>query len=306
MNKILVSICIPTFNRSHELGMTLQSLVRQKGFDSTVEIVIVDNASTDSTEQTAKKFARKHKNIRYVRNKTNIGSDNNMVKAAMLGKGTYIKLLNDNKSFTAGALQRMKSIYNDAEECVVFFKNVGGHGITRTATVDDFLRDVSIHCTWLAGVSFRRDLLHRVGITKEDYPPYMSQTGVMLKLLKAHPTALVVSGEYMSEPVTPFRTGYNFYEVYCDIYVGYLNRLREEKWITPFTLKKMKRDILHRHIFPFTFDWLLNRRSNKLGTGRAIHYLLKNYKEDYLLYLFPIWALKKAMGDGWRKAIGNI
>ncbi len=302
MNKILVSICIPTFNRSHELGMTLQSLVRQKGFDSTVEIVIVDNASTDSTEQTAKKFARKHKNIRYVRNKTNIGSDNNMVKAAMLGKGTYIKLLNDNKSFTAGALQRMKSIYNDAEECVVFFKNVGGHGITRTATVDDFLRDVSIHCTWLAGVSFRRDLLHRVGITKEDYPPYMSQTGVMLKLLKARPTALVVSGQYMTEPVVPIRTGYNFYEVFGPIYIGYLSKLLRENIITKSTFKKMKRDILHRVIFPFTFETLFNRRLNKLGTDKALYHLFKNYKKDYLLYLFPLWVLRKMLKGGFKKA----
>jgi hypothetical protein len=221
----------------------------------------------------------------------------------MLANGKYIKLMNDNKSLTAGALEKMKAIFSGATESVVFFKNVGPHSIVRTSTVNDFLKDVSIHCTWLAGISFRRDLLHRVGITDRDFPPFMSQTGVMLKLLKKKPSALIVNGPYMTEPIIPFRGGYNLYEVYCEIYVRYLDQLNKEGWISKGTLKKMKRDILRFHIFPFTFDAMFGLRNNQLGTERAAYYMIRNFKDDYFLYLFPLWLLNKMVRFGWKKPI---
>jgi glycosyltransferase involved in cell wall biosynthesis len=228
MSKVVFSICIPTYNRAKELKATLTNIVRQKGFDRSVEIVVADNASPDKTKDVVESFRKKYKNIIYSRSKTNIGSDRNMVRAAMLASGKYIKLMNDNKALVPGALERMKTIFAGAKESVVFFKNHGPYSVLKTSTVDDFLSDVSIHCTWLAGISFRRDLLHRVGITEKDYPAFMSQTGVMLKLLKARPSGLVVNGLYMTEPVMPFRGGYNFYEVYCEVYVRYLNQAEQQ------------------------------------------------------------------------------
>ena len=46
----LLSICIPTYNRSEQLRRALESLVGQEGF-SEVEVVISDNCSTDGTEE---------------------------------------------------------------------------------------------------------------------------------------------------------------------------------------------------------------------------------------------------------------
>lgn len=62
-----VSICIPTFNRSDLLGEALQSVINQD-FES-MEILVVDNASIDNTEEVVKEYISFDQRVRYVKNK---------------------------------------------------------------------------------------------------------------------------------------------------------------------------------------------------------------------------------------------
>jgi glycosyltransferase involved in cell wall biosynthesis len=47
MNNFLVSILIPVYNREHLVGETIESALAQSY--SNIEIIIVDNCSTDNT-----------------------------------------------------------------------------------------------------------------------------------------------------------------------------------------------------------------------------------------------------------------
>ena len=69
MNKPLLSLCIPTYNRSQYLKKSIDSIVCQKEFlDGKVEIVISDNASDDDTREVVKPYLRRFANIFYNRN----------------------------------------------------------------------------------------------------------------------------------------------------------------------------------------------------------------------------------------------
>ncbi len=58
MGKPLISVVVPTFNRSDMLGDALQSLLRQEtGGEFSYEIVVVDNASTDATKEVVQQAA---------------------------------------------------------------------------------------------------------------------------------------------------------------------------------------------------------------------------------------------------------
>lgn len=63
----LVSIGLPTFNRSKSLERALDSLLAQTYVN--FELIISDNASTDSTESICREYARKDKRIKYFRQK---------------------------------------------------------------------------------------------------------------------------------------------------------------------------------------------------------------------------------------------
>jgi glycosyltransferase involved in cell wall biosynthesis len=58
-----VSIIIPTLNRSKLLKECLDSLLAQTYRD--MEIIVVDDGSTDNTQETLEEIAQKHNNVRY-------------------------------------------------------------------------------------------------------------------------------------------------------------------------------------------------------------------------------------------------
>lgn len=91
MVKPFFSIVIPTYNRCELLKATIAIILRQTFGD--FELIVSDNASTDETEKVVKSF--KDGRIRYFKNKTNIGPENNFQKGFSYAKGKYIFSMGD-------------------------------------------------------------------------------------------------------------------------------------------------------------------------------------------------------------------
>lgn len=85
----LVSIGVPVYNGEHYLEQALDSLCAQTFQD--MEILICDNASTDSTASICRRYARRDARIRYMRHETNIGAGPNFNSAFMRSTGKYFK-----------------------------------------------------------------------------------------------------------------------------------------------------------------------------------------------------------------------
>jgi len=86
-----VSIVIPTYNRAGYVKEAMQSVLNQTFVD--LELVIVDDTSTDQTTQAVEGF--KDKRIRYHRNSENIGITKNWNKSVELARGEYIVVFHD-------------------------------------------------------------------------------------------------------------------------------------------------------------------------------------------------------------------
>ena len=91
MSKIVLSICIPTYNRGKILVKSLNRLISFKSNE--IEIVVSDNCSQDDTEALIKKI--KDPRIKYFRNKTNLGFDRNLLKCCERANGMYYLFLSD-------------------------------------------------------------------------------------------------------------------------------------------------------------------------------------------------------------------
>jgi glycosyltransferase involved in cell wall biosynthesis len=89
----LFSVLIPTFNRCQFLKKALDSVLAQTY--PNIEIVVLDNASTDATQVYLEQMARQYHSIRYIRNTTNIGGIANWKKIETYAKGEYFVLLPD-------------------------------------------------------------------------------------------------------------------------------------------------------------------------------------------------------------------
>ena len=102
-NSLLLTICIPTFNRERSLKQCINSILSQNP-PPDVEILICDNASPDGTENVVSSFVEHNSNIRYIRNETNLGMDANFLKCLRNGKGQFLQLLSDDDFLDEGAI----------------------------------------------------------------------------------------------------------------------------------------------------------------------------------------------------------
>lgn len=91
MEKELVSILIPVYNRINLVGETIESAINQTY--KNIEIIIVDNCSTDGTWELLQQYTSKDNRIRIFRNRENIGPVRNWLKCLEKASGQFIKIL---------------------------------------------------------------------------------------------------------------------------------------------------------------------------------------------------------------------
>lgn len=89
---MLVSIVLPTYNGKKHLQSTLESIVQQidAQHSNEVELLIQDDASTDSSMDIIRSFQEKYEYIQVYENTHNIGMDRNFFKGVLHAKGTFI------------------------------------------------------------------------------------------------------------------------------------------------------------------------------------------------------------------------
>ena len=100
---MILSICIPTYNRLPFLKELLPAILRQvdAGRDE-VEVVVSDNASTDDTADYLRSLLNPC--LRWWTNETNIGGDRNFLKCVAEARGEYVWLFGDDDIMPAGAV----------------------------------------------------------------------------------------------------------------------------------------------------------------------------------------------------------
>ncbi len=104
----LVSIVIPTHNRKDMLIRLVKSILRSSY--KRIEILIIDDASTDGTAQKARALYKGDKRIIIVRqeiNKFTAGSRNEGIRRA---KGSYIFFIDDDNILHPNAIQEMVDV----------------------------------------------------------------------------------------------------------------------------------------------------------------------------------------------------
>ena len=117
MKTPLLSICIATYNRAGYIGETLGSIIPQ--LDDDVELLVVDGASTDNTEDVVRQFVQKESRIRYVRLSAKGGVDQDYDKSVELARGEFCWLFTDDDLLKPGAVAAVKTAIKEGHSLVV-------------------------------------------------------------------------------------------------------------------------------------------------------------------------------------------
>ena len=102
MNVPRLTIGLPVYNGERFLSQSLDDLLAQTFED--FELIISDNASTDSTADICADYARRDSRIRYVRQPVNIGSAPNHNAVLAMARGEYFKWASDDDLYRPSLL----------------------------------------------------------------------------------------------------------------------------------------------------------------------------------------------------------
>ena len=100
-----LSISIPTYNFGRFIGESLDSILPQVADE--VEVLVVDGASTDDTEEVVRKRQRLFPRLMYYRLPKRGGIDRDMAKSVELARGEYVWLFSADDWMANGALNRV-------------------------------------------------------------------------------------------------------------------------------------------------------------------------------------------------------
>ncbi len=98
----LTTICIPTYNQAEYIGETIESVLGQTY--PRFRLIIVDNASTDNTEEIVQSFPDQR--LEYIRNASNLGMTRNFNRCLELTQTKYMTLLSSDDKYHPTFLER--------------------------------------------------------------------------------------------------------------------------------------------------------------------------------------------------------
>jgi abequosyltransferase len=171
--QVLLSIAIPSNNRTELLDEAIQSILAEPGFDGRCEICISDNSSGDATEQlVASKYAGTGKVV-YRRSLDAPSLDENVNEVASLASGEYVWFFGDDDlivpGFLPGLLDYLQT--NSPAILVVNSRSFQNSEIVEDSRVpeanirvyspsedDPFLADLGGYLTYVGCVVIRKDL----------------------------------------------------------------------------------------------------------------------------------------------------
>lgn len=110
MNKI-VSILVPVYNRESIIAETLESALSQTYRN--IEVIVVDNASTDNTWDVIQQVANTDSRIKAFRNESNIGPVRNWLRCVEKASGEYGKILWSDDLISPDFLEKCLPLLDD-------------------------------------------------------------------------------------------------------------------------------------------------------------------------------------------------
>lgn len=113
----LVSVCMPAYNATPLIGEAIESALAQTWED--FELIVCDDASTDSTLSVARSYADRR--LRVEANRARLGKAKNQNRTIELSSGHYVKFLHADDKITPTCLEEMVALAREDDRIGLVF-----------------------------------------------------------------------------------------------------------------------------------------------------------------------------------------
>ena len=307
----LLSIAIPTYNRSGCLTQLLEILAPQLAGETRVELLISDNASPDDTPDVVSTFRKRGLALTYSRNETNIGADANFIRCYEMAGGEYVWIFGDDDIIVPGGLKEVLRHLDTRKFDLLYIHSKGfrdkfdvsktprfTHRIKVFTRPEDFALRAYTGLTFISGNIVRKASLENTPHT--DFHKLigtnLAQVSWTFSLLRQNPRCA-----FLQDDLVAGRMDNSGGHGSCQVFGTNLQALVKEF----FGLQSpVGRAILNRTIQSF-FPWtmLLGRRSkdsnhfaeDQVGILKGLY----GHNPRYWFFLHPVLRLPLPLAAGW-------
>lgn len=308
MNKKKLTIAIPTYNRVTTLKKCLDQLLEQPGINKT-EILVSDNASTDSTQEFMQEYAKEHSMVQYHRNSENIGPDRNFLKCYELATSEYVYLLSDDDILLPDVLETiLEALDNnpvfvhlnscsllDEEKKIYSLPRYKEEGNLEFSDRTEFFKKIGIRITFLSALIMKKSILDEIQ-NKESYiGSYFLQSHLAIKCLASKGTYVLVTRNCLA--ASPNETvGYDLYNVWIKHLHELLVDTAVESGISINDARYVFKKELNKTVENFVISFRLRNENEKEWNRQAAIDTLKQYPLLFVKFMIliysPHWLLK--------------
>jgi glycosyltransferase involved in cell wall biosynthesis len=117
----MISVIIPCYNYGHLISETINSLLQQTYQD--IEVIVINDGSTDNTEQVVKAFGEKDSRVKY-HTYTNAGLGTSRNRGLEHATGDYIQFLDADDLLESKKFEVQLQIFNKNPEVDIVYSSV--------------------------------------------------------------------------------------------------------------------------------------------------------------------------------------
>jgi abequosyltransferase len=304
----LLTLAVPTYDRSQYLATFLNAIAPQLAGESRVELLISDNASPDDTAALVRMYQAKGLSIRYIRNETNVGADRNILQCFEQAAGKYVWICGDDDVVEPFGLGRiLLHLESHQEYDLVSLRARGFRGaytpqtpkspekITVFTRAEDLASHVHVFFTFITGT-----IVNKARVSALPHRPFsdladtnLVQLSWTYSALEHHRRSLLIHTPLVAT-LANNTGGYALFKVFGTN----LKRITEE-WLTS---EGVRAAIFRGTLLAF-FPWFLVK--SKAGPTFVLEdpdTVLRPLFGTYLYYWvfdYPIMKLPPALGRAW-------
>ena len=303
----LLTIAIPTFNRSRYLGRLLDSLSYQLG-SVDIELLISDNASSDNTQAVLEDFRVRELVFRSLLNQTNLGADGNIAQCFTEASGRYVWIIGDDDIVLPGALATLVALLAQDEYDIVHLRgrptiadhnDKGKSRAPRIEIIEDvciFTRKTHVYLTFISG-----NIINKQRVLSLSHRPFSELMGTSLIQLGWTYTALrsFRKGAYIVDPLIAAsddaRGGY----AAVTVFGINLERVTRTWLVEPALLRIVMNGTLQTFFPGSILRMKLGDKSFTEENYENRLYALFSDKYRFYFFLYPILRLPGRVGRLW-------
>ena len=308
-NRPLLTISIPTYNRSFFLNELLSCLLDQCISNPKIELLVSDNDSSDDTPSIVKTYIDRGLEIRYLRNTSNAGADRNFLQCFEKARGKYVWIIGDDDVVVPGAIGKIIGYLEANEYNLIYVSSYAFDGSTSSKRIKSyrapkvikdaqvFARGVHIFFTFISGNIINKD--HVMSSNQKDLSSLVGTNLVQLGWTYAALNGYV-RGLYLSEELVGMRTNNTGGYTLSQVFGANLKNITEDRLQDRTIARTIINGALMR-FFPPIFLKLLRAPGSfeKESAPETILTPIYGSNLRYWIFVFPILRMPYILASVW-------